>query len=67
MITSAPAGTSAARKASSSASVPLATPTQCATPVKAAYSRSKADTTSPLMKAALLMSSSKPTWISAAT
>ena len=50
MMTSSPAPTPTARKASSRASVPLDTPTTCPTPMYSAYSSSKAVTSGPPMK-----------------
>ncbi len=47
--TSSPGPTPRARSAIASASVPLATPTQCSAPIQAANSDSKASTSGPRM------------------
>ena len=65
--TSSPRPTPAARRASSTASVPLATPTQCWTPENAANSRSKPATSSPPTKAVFSMTRLKPVLTSSAT
>ena len=65
--TSEPAGTSAARIASSSASVPLPTPMQCLMPRYSAISRSNSITAGPLMNAPLDISAVMPAVTSSAT
>ena len=52
-ITSSAALTPATRSANSSASVPLATPTTCPTPICRAYACSNPSTAAPPMNAAL--------------
>jgi hypothetical protein len=66
-IASSPGPTPTARNASSSASVPLATPTQCWTPANAAYSRSNPATSSPPTNAVSASTRLKPTATSSAT
>src|SRR5262245_30400932 len=66
MSTPSPGPTPAARRASSIASVPLATPMQCSTPANSAYSASKAATSSPRMNAVVASTRRHPSSTSSA-